>query len=79
MSKLELPNQPGMGTYVQVSALATGEMGLRLRWIFENEVDDTKLEWFPDFSFLIRHPGGKNLLFDLGIRKVSADISYFSF
>ena len=54
---------------VQVSVLPTGQLGLLLRWIFENEQDTSKVEWFPDYSFLIEHPSGKRVMFDLGMRK----------
>jgi hypothetical protein len=55
--------------FVRVHALPTGYLWLPDRWIFAD--GDTNLRHLsPDYSFLISHPSGKNVLFDLGMRKV---------
>lgn len=57
---------------VEVFALPTGQLSHPDRWIFEDGDED----WmharhvYPNFSFLIRHHSGKNILFDLGLTKV---------
>ncbi len=54
----------------EVYVLPTGYLWLPDRWIFAD--GDLKLRHLsPDYSFLIRHHSGKNVLFDLGMRKVS--------
>ncbi|KAJ9501535.1 hypothetical protein LTR99_004419 [Exophiala xenobiotica] len=54
--------------FVRVHALPTGYLWLPDRWIFAD--GDTNLRHLsPDYSFLISHPSGKNVLFDLGMRK----------
>lgn len=54
---------------VEVSVLPTGYLWLPDRWIFAD--GDVNLKHLsPDYSFLIRHPSGRNVLFDLGMRKV---------
>lgn len=58
------------GSIVEVSILPTGWLLLPDTWIFSDGKPGLK-HWSPDFSFLIRHPSGKNILFDLGMRKVS--------
>jgi hypothetical protein len=57
---------------VEVHALATGELNHPDRWLFEDGDADIMVARhpYPDFSFLIRHPSGKNVLFDLGLTKV---------
>ena len=57
---------------VEVYALATGELNHPDRWLFEDGDEDVVAARhpYPDFSFLIRHPSGKNILFDLGLTKV---------
>jgi hypothetical protein len=55
--------------FVQVHVLPTGYLFLPDRWIFAD--GNLKLRHLsPDYSFLVRHPSGKNVLFDLGMRKV---------
>lgn len=64
-----------MASTVEVSLLTTGYLFLPDRWIFAD--GDTKLRHLsPDYSFLIHHPSGNNVLFDLGMRKVSLSCSY---
>ena len=55
---------------VELYVLPTGYLWLPDRWIFADG-DRGVRHLSPDFSFLIRHPSGKNVLFDLGMRKVS--------
>ena len=57
---------------VQVSALETGRFHLPDRWLFEDGPPDVTVgQDSPDYCFLIKHPGGTKVLFDLGLRKVS--------
>ncbi|KIX06194.1 uncharacterized protein Z518_04168 [Rhinocladiella mackenziei CBS 650.93] len=58
----------GVSKTVEVSVLPTGYLWLPDRWIFA-EGDQKLSHLSPDYSFLIRHPSGKNVLFDLGMRK----------
>lgn len=55
--------------HVKVHVLPTGYLWLPDRWIF-SDGDDNLKHFSPDFSFLICHPSGRNVLFDLGLRKV---------
>jgi hypothetical protein len=57
---------------VDVFALPTGKLYLPDRWLFEDGDNDMfhKRQFSPDFSFLVCHPSGKRVLFDLGMRKV---------
>ena len=68
MAATEPPQSPPVAVY----ALPTGHLYLPDRWLFENGSEDFKhhRQLVPDFSFLIRHSSGKNVLFDLGMRKV---------
>ncbi|EGR47090.1 uncharacterized protein TRIREDRAFT_109325 [Trichoderma reesei QM6a] len=56
---------------VQVYALPTGWVHLPDRWIWQDGDDDiVKVrQRLPDYSFLVRHPSGKNILFDAGLPK----------
>jgi hypothetical protein len=54
---------------VKVSMLPTGQLYLPDRWITAGADLNIK-RLYPDFSFLIQHPSGTKLMFDLGIRKV---------
>jgi hypothetical protein len=60
-------------SFVNVYVLPTGKIHLPDRWIFEDGDNDLihSRQLYPDFSFLICHPSGKRVLFDLGLRKVS--------
>ena len=61
--------------FVEVYVLPTGYLWLPDRWIFAD--GDPQLRHLsPDYSFLICHPSGKNVLFDLGMRKVSDPQAY---
>lgn len=62
-------------TYVEAYALPTGKLYLPDRWLFEDGNNDMlgARQFSPDFSFLISHPSGQNVLFDLGLRKVITD------
>lgn len=63
-----------MPATVEVFVLPTGYLWLPDRWIFAD--GDLKVRHLsPDFSFLIRHASGKNVLFDLGMRKVSSRLA----
>lgn len=57
---------------VEVYALPTGQLSHPDRWIFEDGDEDwmKARHTYPDYSFLIRHHSGKNILFDLGLTKV---------
>ena len=68
-SMLEFQGPDSSGSFVQVSILPTGWLYLPDTWIFADGKPSLK-HWSPDFSFLIRNPSGKNVLFDLGMRKV---------
>lgn len=57
------------GPVVNVSILPTGWLYLPDTWIFQDGKPGFK-HWSPDFSFLIRHPAGRTIIFDLGMRKV---------
>jgi hypothetical protein len=59
-------------SFVDVFALPTGKIHLPDRWIFEDGDNDMHRfrQLSPDFSFLICHPSGMRVLFDLGLRKV---------
>ena len=63
---------PDSAPKVKVYALPTGRLHLPERWLFEDGDDDVrrKREDSPVFSFLIEHPSGRRVLFDLGLRKV---------
>ncbi|KAH8819109.1 beta-lactamase-like protein [Xylogone sp. PMI_703] len=63
----EFQNSQSINT-VKVSILPTGWLILPDTWIFSDGKPGVK-HWSPDYSFLVRHPSGKNLLFDLGMRK----------
>ncbi|VUC32112.1 unnamed protein product [Clonostachys rosea] len=55
-------------TIVEVFVLPTGYLWLPDEWIVAD--GDPRIKHLcPNFSFLIRHPSGKNALFDLGLRK----------
>lgn len=71
-----LPSSRGVNP-VKVSALATGELNHPDRWLFEDGDEDimNARHSYPDFSFLIQHHSGKNVLFDLGLAKVGYWIS----
>ena len=58
------------GPELQVYALPTGQLTHPDRWLFEDgDPDLYKVRHpYPDYSFLITHPTGKNILFDLGLR-----------
>jgi hypothetical protein len=66
------PPLPKSSLSVSVFALPTGKLYLPDRWLFEDGDNNMykARQFSPDFSFLIRHPSGTNLLFDLGMRKV---------
>jgi hypothetical protein len=68
----EEANLPSPSVEVKVFALPTGKLYLPDRWLFEDGDNNMRKarEFSPDFSFLISHPSGKHLLFDLGMRKV---------
>lgn len=73
---LKLPNMASEASEisVKVHVLPTGYLWLPDRWIFSD--GDVELKHLaPDYSFLIRHPSGRNVLFDLGLRKVSKEHS----
>jgi hypothetical protein len=57
------------GPVVDVSILPTGWLYLPDTWIFQDGKPGFK-HWSPDFSFLVRHPSGRTIIFDLGMRKV---------
>lgn len=63
---------PSPSATVDVSALPTGKLYLPDRWLFEDGDNDMRKarQFSPDFSFLISHPSGEHILFDLGMRKV---------
>lgn len=79
---------PSPSTAVDVYALPTGHLHLPDRWLFEDGDNDMlkARQLSPDFSFLISHPSGRHILFDLGLRKdfdgnptvIRADQSYIS-
>ncbi|PTB75126.1 Metallo-hydrolase/oxidoreductase [Trichoderma longibrachiatum ATCC 18648] len=56
---------------VQVYALATGWAHLPDKWIWQDGDDDIvkARQRLPAYSFLVRHPSGKNILFDAGLPK----------
>ncbi|KAL7957290.1 beta-lactamase-like protein [Trichoderma compactum] len=56
---------------VQVYALPTGLVHLPDKWLFEDGDDDIikARNRFPDYSFLICQPSGKNIMFDAGLPK----------
>lgn len=56
---------------LKVYALHTGQLTHPDRWLFEDGDPDLHKARhpYPDYSFLITHPSGKNILFDLGLRK----------
>lgn len=64
-------NLPSPSTAVEVYALPTGRLHLPDRWLFEDGDNDMlkARQLSPDFSFLISHPSGRHILFDLGLRK----------
>lgn len=57
---------------VNVYALPTGWIHLPDKWMFEDGDEDIvqARQRLPDYSFLICHPSGKNILFDAGMPKV---------
>ena len=58
-------------TLVDVYALPTGKLYLPDRWLFEDGDNDMERvrQFSPDFSFMVCHPSGQKVLFDLGLRK----------
>ena len=66
-----LPEAPG--PTLQLFALSAGKLYHPDRWLFEDGDGDlmNARHPYPDYCFLIRHPSGRNVLFDLGLRKVS--------
>lgn len=68
-----LPSSTGEARAAKVYALAAGELNHPDRWLFEDGDEDiVKAKHpYPDFCFLIQHHTGKNVLFDLGLTKVS--------
>ncbi len=61
----------GHDALVDVYALPTGKLYLPDRWLFEdgdNDMENVR-QFSPDFSFVVCHPSGKKVLFDLGLRK----------
>ena len=70
-SMASLPPSAGIQP-VDVYALSTGELNHPDRWLFEDGDGDIMGARYPypDFSFLIRHHSGQNILFDLGLAKV---------
>ena len=62
---------------VNVSAVPTGQLYIPDKWVFGGNLQTRRL--YPDYSFLIVHPSGKSLMFDLGIRKVGAHFHLFIF
>lgn len=67
---------PNAADLVKVYALPTGRLQLPERWLFEDGDNDVrrKREDSPVYSFLIEHPSGRRVLFDLGLRKVSRSL-----
>jgi hypothetical protein len=76
IDNLSLPTE---GATVTVYALPTGHLQLPDRWLFEDASNDLRRDrqYSPDFSFLIKQPKG-NVLFDLGLRKVSVSVNAHS-
>lgn len=70
-----MPALPSSTTVLKVYALPTGRVYLPDRWLFEDGDSSKDMksarQLSPDFSFLLSHPSGKHILFDLGMRKVS--------
>jgi hypothetical protein len=64
---------PNPSCFVEIYALPTGKLYLPDRWLFEDGDEDyqNSRQYSPDYSFLIVHPSGEKVLFDLGMRKVS--------
>ncbi|KAJ6142444.1 hypothetical protein N7471_001897 [Penicillium samsonianum] len=62
---------PESSTSIEVFALPTGKLYLPDRWLFEDGNEDIRSarQHSPDYSFLIHHPSGRKVLFDLGMRK----------
>lgn len=71
-------NLPSSSATVEVSALPTGKLYLPDRWLFEDGDNDMRKarQFSPDFSFLISHPSGEHILFDLGMRKVCINLPF---
>lgn len=67
-----MPFLPKYSITLEMFALPTGKLQLPDRWIFEDGDQDLEKarQYSPYFSFLIIHPLGKKVLFDLGLRKV---------
>jgi hypothetical protein len=70
----EFRNPYSTGPIVEVSVLPTGWLYLPDTWIFSDGMPGLK-HWSPDLSFLLQHPSGKKVLFDLGMRKVNSPFS----
>ncbi|KIY01375.1 uncharacterized protein Z520_02927 [Fonsecaea multimorphosa CBS 102226] len=62
---------PDSAPRLDISALPTSRLQLPDRWLFEDGNVDTQVarQDSPVYSFLISHPSGKHILFDLGLRK----------
>ena len=56
---------------VRVSMVPTGELYIPDGWVIHG-ADPKYKRLYPDYSFLIRHPSARSVMFDLGIRKVGA-------
>ncbi|KAK3045635.1 hypothetical protein LTR09_012801 [Extremus antarcticus] len=56
---------------VAVSALPTGQLAHPDRWLFEDGDENLMQarQLYPVYSFLIEHPSGRKILFDLGLPK----------
>jgi hypothetical protein len=69
---MSLGNNVTSSVFLDVFALSTGQLSHPDRWLFEDGDNDMvkARHVYPDYSFLIQHPGGKSILFDLGLKKV---------
>jgi glyoxylase-like metal-dependent hydrolase (beta-lactamase superfamily II) len=63
-------NLPSSGEVVQVFAIDNGaRIHLRTNFLLLPDVGGQEYIHFPSYVFLVQHPSGRKVLFDLGIRK----------
>ncbi|KAM5363396.1 hypothetical protein ACJZ2D_012037 [Fusarium nematophilum] len=67
------PGQPATDTqreFVKLSLLPAGSLTLPERFFCDDQKDENVKVQVPSMSFLIQHPNGNKIVFDLGIRKI---------
>ena len=75
-ASFSLPQDRANQVYVSMKAMKVGTLTLADRWVFQDASDantpDNVRMMIPDYAFLLEHPTKGKIMFDLGMRKVSA-------